>query len=204
MGFSPVARTQGAERFADRRRPRSCDAPRSACPSAACTAMRRTRLLLPPPRARVAMSGAPKCATSCLRQRIDRRGAVVFARLDDLHQRRPAERADAEKSAAERRCAPCLRAPPDRCPRTRKRRTPPIRRARPPLEHECIGRIEPDGAQQLHERGPLVSGSSQAGSASRGSSALRSTSILPMRRTSRSPLSSMSRRRPFSAGSRAR
>ena len=42
-----------------------------------------------------------------------------------------------------------------------------LRRA---LEHERVGRVEPDGAQQLHERGPPVAGSSQEGVASASAS----------------------------------
>ena len=37
-------------------------------------------------------SGAPKCVDELLRQHVDRGRAIVLARLDDLHQRRPAER----------------------------------------------------------------------------------------------------------------
>ena len=37
------------------------------------------------------------------------------------------------------------------------------------LEHERVGRIEPDGADQLHDRGPRVFGSSHDGAASSGS-----------------------------------
>ena len=70
------------------------------------------------------------------------------------------------------------------------------------LEHKCIRRIETDGAKKLHARGPFASGSYQDGSSSTGNSLRRSTSVLPIRRTSKSPFSSMSRRTPFSAGSR--
>ena len=58
--------------------------------------------------------------------------------------------------------------------------------------------------RELHRRGPPVAGSSHDGAASARTSERRSASAFPMRRTSRSPLSSMSRRSPFSGCRRAR
>ena len=66
-----------------------------------------------------------------LRQHLDQIGAVGVARLHDLHQRRPAERFDAEEAAAEGGARLAFELAPDRRPRRRRRRTPPIRRARP-------------------------------------------------------------------------
>ena len=110
----------------------------------------RTRTPPRPPRGPRAMSGAPNCATSCFGQRLDRGGAIVVARFDDLHQGRPAERSDAEKSAAERRARLALRASRIGVGEHERARHRPLARLRRALEHEGVGRIEPDGAQELH------------------------------------------------------
>ena len=85
------------------RRPRASDASRSACRADGRRATPRTRTPPPPPRRASSMLGAPKCATSCFASVSTAASAVVVAGLDDLHQRRPAERGDAEKARAERR-----------------------------------------------------------------------------------------------------
>ena len=71
-------------------------------------------------------------------------------------------------------------------------------------EADRVGRIEPDGAQKLHRRGPPVAGSSHDGCASARASERRSAVAAAMRRRRRSPLSSMSRRTPLSGANRAR
>src|SRR3974377_2348016 len=147
--------------------------------------------------------GAELC-DEVLRQRVDRGEPVVLARLHDLHQRRPTERGDAEEPGAEggaRLASQCcqIAIPEHEGPRHR-----PLTRLGRLFENEGVGGIKPYGAQQPHARGPRRAGSYQAGAAKRGNNCLRSTLALPMRRTNRSPLSSMSRRSPPSRGSHVR
>ena len=131
------------------------------------------------------MSGAPNCATSCCASRSTTRCAVCLACLDDLHQRRPAERVDAEKRAAKGRARLAFQLRHILVPEHESARHRPFAGLGGALEHERVGRIEPDGAQQFHVFGPRVFGSSHDGAASSGMSFLRSTSTLPMRRTSK-------------------
>ena len=95
----PALRAQRAERFADFAVLEASDAPRPACRADDRTARPRTRIPPRPRRPRPRCSGAPKCVDELLRQRVDRGEAVVLARLDDLHQRRPAERGTPRKPA---------------------------------------------------------------------------------------------------------
>ena len=147
-----------------------------------------------------ARSGAPKCATSCCASSSDERRAIRLARLDDLHQRRPAERLDAEKPAAKRRARPCPRASPASVvPEHERARHRPFAGLGRALEHERVRGIEPDGAQQLHSARP-------AGFRDRARTAWRAPArasaldvgLAAVRRTSRSPFSSMSRRTALS------
>ena len=88
-----------------RRRPRRCDAPRSAYPSAACTTTRRRRLLLPPRAAAVCRSGAPKRSTSCCASNsttLARSASLASTICTSVDQ--PSD-SDAEKAAAKRRAA---------------------------------------------------------------------------------------------------
>ena len=138
------------------------------------------------------------------RQCVDDGQPVGVVRFDDLHQRRPAERSNTEKAAAERRARLAFQCRRVAVPEGKGARHRPLARLGRLLEHESVRGIEADGAQQFHVRGPFVAGSNQDGAASFGKNFLRSISALPARRISRSPLSSMSRRRPFSIGSRSR
>ena len=155
-------------------------------------------------RARRRDVGRAEVRDQLLREPFDQGRAIRRARLDDLHQRRPAERLDAEKPAAERRARLALERVGIRVPERERARHRPFAGLGGPLEHERVGGIEPDGADQLHVRGPPLFGSSQDGTPSADASAMRCASVLPARRTSRSPVSSMSRRTPLSAGSRCR
>ena len=89
------------------RRPRSCDARRSACRPDDRRARPRTRPPLRPRRARPRDRARRSCSTSCCASVFDGSGAVGLARLDDLHQRRPAERLDAEEARRGTPRAPC-------------------------------------------------------------------------------------------------
>ena len=134
----------------------------------------RTRPRPRPRRARRRDRARRSRASSCCASSVDQRGAVGFARLDDLHQRRPAQAFRAEKAAAEGR----KRALPDEfcgvCgvfgehERAGHR---PFARLGGALEHEGVGRIEPDGAQKLHDFGPPVAGSNHDGDGQRGEQA---------------------------------
>ena len=92
--------------------------------------------------------------------------------------------------------APCPRASPDR----RRQNTNAPETAHSPgsaaaLEHERVRRIEPDGAQQFHTRGPPCRRIEPGRRGKRGHERRAARcSGLPTRRTSRSPFSSMSRR----------
>src|SRR6185437_5216764 len=131
---------------------------------------------------------------------IDDFRARRVASFDDLHQRRPAERADAEEAAAKRRARLAFELARIAAPEDEGARHGPFAGLGGRFENERVRRVEPDSAQELHVRGPLLFGSNHDGSFSRGSKALRSTFADAMRRSSRSPLSSMSRRRPCCAG----
>src|SRR5262249_25432088 len=148
--------------------------------------------------------GGPEFFLELFRERLDHLGAILLARLDDLHQRRPAERRDAKKAATEGRALLAGELGRVDVGEHEGAGHRPFAGLGRPLEHEGVGRIGPDGAQKLHRRGPPLSGSSQDGEFNARSSERRSTSAFPMRRTSRSPLSARSRRMPFSGTSRAR
>src|SRR4029077_20828006 len=115
-------------------------------------------------------------------------------------QGRPSERLDPEKRTAKRRARLALQFRHVLVPENKRAGHCPLAGLTRAREHERIGRIEPDGADQFHARGPRVVGSSHEGAPSSAASFLRATSALPRRRSSRSPLSSMSRRRPLSRG----
>ena len=149
--------------------------------------------------------GRAEIRDQMLRQHVDhsRRGRL----------RSPPRSAPASTSRARRRreirrgmpSAPCLPAPPDRGPRTRRRRTPPIRPARPPSRTRKCPKYRAGWCATASRARPLRRRIEPGGRRrAAASSFLRSTSALPMRRTSRSPFSSMSRRRPCSTGSRSR
>ena len=71
----------------------------------------RERDLLLGRRARGGEIGRTEVLDQALRQQLDGCRAIRLARLDDLHQRRPAERVDAEEARAERRARLARRAP---------------------------------------------------------------------------------------------
>ena len=137
-------------------------------------------------------------------QRFDDGCAIGFARFDDLRQRRPAERLHAEEAAAEGGAWRSIERGRVGMAEHEGARDRPFARLSRTIEHECVGRIEADGAQELHRRGPPLSGSSQDATVSAPTSARRSGWPPPVRRTRRSPLASMSRRMPRSAGSLSR
>ena len=142
--------------------------------------------------------GSTEALDQPLRQQLDGRRAVLLARLDDLHQRRPAERVDAEKARAKRRARLAFQRRRIEVRERERPRDGPFAGLGGLLEHEGIGRIEPDGAQQLHVRGPPVAGSSHDGTASAAARSCRSGSFWPRHRTSRSPLRSSAGIAPFS------
>ena len=205
-GFGPPCAAQACGTPRGSRRPRACDAPRSACRADESQSELANATSSSAAAARVVDDRARRnAATSCCASSSTTACAIVLARLDDLHQRRPAERCDAEKPA--RNAARALPSQRRRIvvPEHEGAGHRPFAGLRRMLEHEGVGRIEPDGAQQFHSRGPRVAGSSQDGVGERrhAASAARPRPC-PMRRTSRSPLSSMSRRTPVSGASRAR
>src|SRR5262249_50767084 len=109
----------------------------------------------------------------------------------------PAERLDAEKARAERRSRLAFELVGILVPERKSARHGPLAWLRSAFEHKGVGRIKPDGAQEFHlDFGAPVAGSSHEGIASIAPSLSRSTSTLPIRRTRRSPVSSMSRRTP--------
>src|SRR6185503_35108 len=138
-----------------------------------------------------------------LRQQGDRRGTVRLAGLDHLHERGPAERVDAEETRPEGRAPLSLEARHIHRREGEGARHRPFARLRRALEHEGVRRVEPDGAQELHERGPPVVGSSQDGVASASASEWRSGSALPRQRTSRSPSRASEGTAPFSSRRRS-
>ena len=135
-----------------------------------------------------------------LRQRLDQRGAIVLARLDDLHQRRPAERRHAEEAAAEGGARLAVERIADRRPQNMK--APET--AHSPGSAARSNTNVSDGSSRMVRKsfttaaGPPVAGSSHDGAASARQAASRRSAVepVPMRRTSRSPFSSMSRRTP--------
>src|SRR5205085_3331786 len=110
--------------------------------------------------------------------------------------------ADAKEAGAERNAGLALEARRIGAEEREAARHRPLARLGRVREHEGVGRIEPDGAQQLHPRGPAVAGSSQVGAASAGSKRCFLTVSLPICRTSKSPTPSIVRSVPASAGSR--
>src|SRR6516225_2824999 len=139
-----------------------------------------------------------------LRQHFDLGGAIAFVRLHDLHQRRPAERRDAEEPRPELRARLALQRARIRVPEYERAAHRPLAWLSRTMKDKRVGRIEPDGAKELHARGPPSAGSNHAGRASLGNNASRSTSAFAARRISKSPLSSISRRSPGSRASRSR
>src|SRR6185437_6673212 len=121
------------------------------------------------------------------------RSAIVLGRGDDLRQGRPAPGLHSEEAAAERRTILAVqlrRIPIAKAERTRHR---PIARLSRHVEHERIGRIERNGAQELHTRSPPGFGSNQEGEAKASRRSRRTVLFVPIRRTRRSPLSSITR-----------
>src|SRR5262249_57501151 len=137
-----------------------------------------------------------------LRQEGDCIIAVALARFHDLRQRGPAERVDTEQYGAERRPRLAGKLLLFRREEHEAARHRPFTRARRRLEHERVRRIEANGAQELHNRGPRVSGSNHATSASFSTSTRRSP--FPICRISTSPFSSMPWRTPGEVGSHCR
>src|SRR5262245_3199178 len=138
------------------------------------------------------------------RQRVDQTGAFGCARFHDLHQGRPAERGDAEKSRAKLRARFAFESGRIDAPECERAAHRPFARLGGAREHEGVGRVEPNGAQKLHLRGPPAIGSNQATFASAGSKVCRSTLAFAARLISKSPFSSISRRTPFSGANWAR
>src|SRR5262249_24721330 len=145
--------------------------------------------------------GRPEPLDQTLCKHFDDCGAVVLARLDDLHQGRPTERIDAEEAAAKGRAR--LADEPLRVDAKERESAGdcPFAGFGRLTEHEGVRRIEANGFDELHSRGPPVSASSHAVSASLAINGRRSTSLFGARRTRRSPLASISRRTPLSPGS---
>ena len=151
-------------------------------------------------RARRRDVGRAELRDELLRQPLDQRGAIRLARLDDLHQRRPAERLDAEERRRGRPSAPCLRA----LSASAFQNTKAPDTAHSPGSAARSNTNVSDGSSRMVRSSFMcavrrVFGSSHDGAASAGMSCLRSASTLPTRRTSRSPFSSMSRRTPLLA-----
>ena len=112
-------------------------------------------------RDRILDAGRAEMRHELLRQRVDRGEAVVVARLDDLHQRRPAERGDAEKARAERRARLAFERRRIVVGEHEGAGHRPFAGLRRLLEHERVGGVEPDGAEELHAGpyfGPRVVG----------------------------------------------
>ena len=103
------------------------------------------------------------------REPIDDVPAISLVRFDDLSQRRAAERAQSQKAGAECGARLALQACRVAMRKGEGARHGPFTGLRRLIENERIRRIEPDGAQQLHRRGPPVVGSSQDGMSSAGS-----------------------------------
>src|SRR5207253_5617203 len=133
-----------------------------------------------------------------------RRRLLLIVRIHDLNERGEAERRDPEEAAAEGDTRLAFERYRIKVEENEAARHRAFARLGRPLEDERVGRIEPDGAQQFHARGPPVWGSSQEGTASAVSRRCSFTSSLPLRRTKRSPTLSMVRSLPDSAGSRVR
>ena len=89
------------------------------------------------------------------RQRVDQSNTVGLACLHDLHQGRPAERIHAEKAGAERAAGLALQIVGLDIGKDKGARHRPFAGLGGVLEYKCIRRIEPDGAQEFHVRGPL-------------------------------------------------
>jgi hypothetical protein len=108
-----------------------------------------------------------------------------------LNERRPCERTVAEKAAAERRTFLADERGKINAVKRKSGRDRPLPRFGGDWEYEGVRRIEPDGTQEFHSRGPPLCGSSHDGAASFGPGQWCSTG-LPTRVTSNSPLSPMS------------
>src|SRR5437763_4386657 len=126
-------------------------------------------------------------------QKFHQVSAIVLRRVDDLHQRRPAPRPHPKKATAERR--PILAGQPGRIAvvEPERARYGPVPRLGRRVEHERVGWIERDGAQELHRRGPPSFGSNHDGAASALTRSYRPVLAAPRLRVTRSPLSSMRR-----------
>ena len=164
---------------------------------------RRTRP--PPPRRRA----PPRCRA----RRNARRAAAPAVRPPRRDPPRSPRRSAPASTSRATRCremrrgtpsAPCLRASPRPRSRTRTRPTPPIRRARRRARTRTCRTDRAGWCAAVSRARPARVRIEPGRRAERGISFLRSTSTLPMRRTSRSPFSSMSRRTPLSRGRRCR
>ena len=156
-----AARTQRAERFADLAVLSKCGAPRPACRADDRRATPRKRT---PPRPRPSRprrcsarrNRATRCcaSVSIAAMRSSSLASTICTSVDqpsDCTPRKP------ERNAA--RSLPSIAAG-SAIPEHEGAGHRPFARLGRALEHEGVGRIEPDGAQQLHLRGPPVSGSS--------------------------------------------
>src|SRR5262249_48878886 len=139
-------------------------------------------------------------------QRTDECVAIRLAGSQDLPQRGPAERGQAKKAAAKGGAPFAAKRIQIGVREHEGPRHRPLARIGDALEYERVRRVEPDGAQKLHLRGPPVAGSSHDGSASARRSERRSgpPAFAAIRRTMRSPFSAMSLRMPLPGTSRAR
>src|SRR6202008_3552711 len=130
--------------------------------------------------------------------------SITLARVDDLHQRRPTKCRHAEKPTAKRRSHLAFQRSRITFPEYKCARDRPFARLGRLLKNKGIRRIESYRAKEFHVRGPLDAGSNHAGCSSRDKNLCRKISVLPMRRTNKSPFSLMSRRTPCSRGSRSK
>ena len=127
------------------RRPRACDAPRSACRADDRRARRRRRTPPPRPRPRSSMLGRAEVLDQLLRQRVDR-GAARSSSLASTICTSVDQPSDATPRKPARNAARALPSSwRDRRPRTRRRPTPPIRRAR----RRCSNTNVSDGSSRM-------------------------------------------------------
>ena len=183
------------------RRSRTCDAPRSACRADGCRATRRTRPLprrrRAPPRCPARRNARPAAApaASTTAARSASLASTICTRVDQPSDSTPR---NAPRNAE--------RALPSSCATSAFQNTKAPDTAHSPGSAARSNTNVSDGSSRMvrssFTSGPRVFGSSHDGAASSGTSFRRSTSTLPMRRTSKSPFSSMSRRSPLSRGRR--
>src|SRR5215472_1973999 len=117
------------------------------------------------------------------REKFHQRAAIVLRRVDDLHQCRPAPGPHSEKTAAESRTLLAAQLGWVPITKSERARYRPIARLGRSVEHERVGWIERDGAQELHKRGPPSFGSSHEGETKASFRSRRSVLSVAVRRT---------------------